>query len=85
MYRPNTQPPSLHELMQRSVEAFDSQPTGEVASSNEDYGSSLPITLLYCDGYASQNCIQLLISFDIRAGPTRSCVNLVLSSFSVSS
>ncbi len=29
--------PSLHELMQRSVEPFDSQPTGEMASSNEDY------------------------------------------------
>ncbi len=29
--------PSLHELMQISMETFDSQPTGEVASSNEHY------------------------------------------------
>ena len=29
--------PSLHELMQGSMEPFDSQPTGEVASPNEDY------------------------------------------------
>ena len=29
--------PSLHELMQRSMETIDSQPTGEVASSNEHY------------------------------------------------
>ena len=29
--------PSLRELMQRSMEPFDSQPTGEVASSNEHY------------------------------------------------
>ncbi len=29
--------PSLHELMQRSMEPFDSQRTGEVASPNEDY------------------------------------------------
>ena len=29
--------PSLRELMQISMEPFDSQPTGEVASSNEHY------------------------------------------------
>ena len=29
--------PSLRELMQRSVEPFDSHPTGQVASSNEHY------------------------------------------------
>ena len=30
--------PSLHELMQQSsMEPFDSQPTGEEASPNEDY------------------------------------------------
>ena len=29
--------PNLHELMQRRMEPFDSQPTGEVASPNEDY------------------------------------------------
>ncbi len=29
--------PSLHELMQRSMEPFDSQSTCEVARSNEDY------------------------------------------------
>ena len=29
--------PSLHELMQSSNEQFDSQPTCEVASPNEDY------------------------------------------------
>ena len=27
----------LHELMQSSMEPFDSQPTAEVASPNEDY------------------------------------------------
>ena len=41
----------LHDLMQRRLEPFDSQPTGEVASRNEDHifmraGSSLPITWL---------------------------------------
>ena len=44
--------PSLHELMQIRLEPFDSQPTGEVASRNEDHlfdsiGRSLPITWLY--------------------------------------
>ena len=29
--------PSRHELMQRSMGPFDSQPTGEVASPNENY------------------------------------------------
>ena len=29
--------PSLRELMQISMEPFDSQPTGEVVSSNEHY------------------------------------------------
>ncbi len=29
--------PSLHEQMQTSMEPFDSQPTGEVDSPNEDY------------------------------------------------
>ena len=29
--------PSLHDLMQSSVDPFDSQPPGEVASPNEDY------------------------------------------------
>ena len=29
--------PSLHEMMQRRLEPFDSQPTGEVASRNEDH------------------------------------------------
>ncbi len=38
--------PSLHKLMQRSKEPFDSQPTGEVASPNEDYLYE-SITLLY--------------------------------------
>ena len=44
--------PSLHELMQISLEPFDSQPTGVVASLNEDYffeskHSSLPITWMH--------------------------------------
>ena len=44
--------PSLHELMLISLEPFDSQPTGVVASLNEDYlfeskYSSLPITWMY--------------------------------------
>ena len=29
--------PSLHELMQISMDQFDSQPTGDVASSHEHY------------------------------------------------
>ena len=29
--------PSLHELVQRNIEQFDSQSTGEVASPNEEY------------------------------------------------
>ena len=44
--------PSLHELMQISLEPFDSQPTGVEASLNEDFlfeskYSSLPITWMH--------------------------------------
>ena len=41
--------PSLRELMQISMEPFDSQPTGEVVSSNEHY-----IHFLDTDGTSNQ-------------------------------
>ena len=60
--------PCLHELMQRRLKLFDSQPRGKVASPNEDYlyksrkkpTHNLAISIML-DIYARQRCIQLLI------------------------
>ena len=69
--------------MQISLEPFVSQPTGVVASLNEEYlfeskYSSLPITWMHPSvGNACQLCIQLLVCFDIThvdCGPTRFAV-----------
>ena len=59
--------PSLHELVRRRLELFDSQPRGEVASPNEDYlydSRKKPThNLIGCInyvGYARHRCIQLI-------------------------
>ena len=50
--------PSLQELMQKSMEPFESQPTGEVASSNEHY-----IHFRDTDGTSNQPMESTLLAF----------------------
>ena len=69
--------PSRHELMQRSMEPFDSQPTGEVASPNEDYlyesrlqpirNFAVSILMIFIDFFICQSALHpaYVISHDL--------------------